>query len=669
MKARRLTAVLALVLALVLAVSGCTQKPAETQAPTTEATTESVKETEKETTTEAPTEKETTTEKETEAPTETETEPEETPPDESTVSDNLSSVFQDFAKGNFDGDTIETVDFIRTGVLPKIEMVNPEIIGEEEIAEMDRAMRAYVKGVDDLVINDAPGYYFYDHFTDDQRDIYDAFLLLAEDPTTTDNIVTLKTDRDVTSDDFALDFYTAWLGLGYDHPELWWVSYWNGTTNIQAYFGETNDTLYFAYENAYETWEEDCDAFNEVTQDIIDSIDPTLPDEEILRIVHDEIINMAVYDYDLLERQAADYGHTAFGCFVHNTAGTPHYCVCDGYSQAYLYILQQLGFYGTVVTGNAGDAGADGGMGGHAWSIIQSDGIWYEIDTTWDDYTELQDQVAEQYGTDSLEYSVFSELYNDEDFMDVLQHHMFMITTDEMNDYVPTDDLTYYTQDGQYRLTLVGASQRVRYCDDSEMKDSIQGVLTALLPIADDEMHDDAFFRDVDDEPTTEEDTTEEDTTEEDTTEEDTSEEETESVEDTTEEDTTEEDTTEEDTTEEETTTEKETEKETKPAKEDYSAIVGMYYVSSFAGFDQTKLEKFYGKDYYKGLSMFELKKNGTGAIYELGNTTTFRYTFDGETLVLKGTTGGTLELEYEDGNFIMEDFYGNEFVFSKLAK
>ena len=94
-----------------------------------------------------------------------------------------------------------------------------------------------------------------------------------------------------------------------------------------------------------------------------------------------------------------------------------------------------------------------------------------------------------------------------------------------------------------------------------------------------------------------------------------------------------------------------------------------MYYVSSFAGFDQTKLEKFYGKDYYKGLSMFELKKNGTGAIYELGNTTTFRYTFDGETLVLKGTTGGTLELEYEDGNFIMEDFYGNEFVFSKLAK
>ena len=99
----------------------------------------------------------------------------------------------------------------------------------------------------------------------------------------------------------------------------------------------------------------------------------------------------------------------------------------------------------------------------------------------------------------------------------------------------------------------------------------------------------------------------------------------------------------------------------------DYKQIAGTYYVSKFNQFDQSVLEQYYGKDYYKQLSMFELKANGSGTLYENGSSLAFNYIFDGQYLYMYSNNGGCLFLQYDKGNFLMYDYYMNVYTFSKL--
>ncbi len=71
-----------------------------------------------------------------------------------------------------------------------------------------------------------------------------------------------------------------------------------------------------------------------------------------------------------------DYAHTAYGSLVLGKA------VCDGYSAGFEMIMNKLNVNAMVITG---DAVTPVSSGGHAWNIVQLDGNWYEVDTTWDD--------------------------------------------------------------------------------------------------------------------------------------------------------------------------------------------------------------------------------------------------------------------------------------------
>ena len=629
------TAVLALMLVLGLILSGCTGKQGSgtgtSEAPS--GITAAADETE----TAAETEQETeSSETETEA---SAADSSETPGDtESTGEDDfwqeIHDTFDDFAEKDFEGTDVDG-GFLRTGQFPEADLVKPEVLGDPELAEMDRAMRAYRAKGDPEIINNAPGFFYYDHFDDGKRAIYDALYELAQDPTTTDHIVALKTDRDIQSDEFEQDFYTVWMAIACDHPELWWMYLWNGEVAFDAYVGEESDTLYFRFTKPYENFEEDLQTFNEVTQDIIDSIDPEQTDEEILREVHDIIINMCTYDFDTLNENRCDFAHTAYGAFIANSLGQEHYCVCDGYSMAYLYILQQLGFYGTCVYGWVSNAGSGGSVGGHTWSVIQADGIWYEIDSTWDDYTNLPEMAEAGYGKDSVQYQLYCEIASDEEFMDRLLHYLFMITTEEMNHYEPSDDLVYYSKDGQYRVSMVSATERVRCDDDPSTADVFQGMMAAYVPEADGEMHNDAFFRREPSEEPTEDETENTDEPDESSTEEDDTESETEPVPDSTEADT---------------------------------GIEGIYYVSSRNGYSEQDLIKKYGEEYYVDLPMFELLPDGTGTLSDGERITPFRYVFEADNLFIRSERGRQLMLVYRDGNFILQSMWGKtSYVLSKM--
>lgn len=51
--------------------------------------------------------------------------------------------------------------------------------------------------------------------------------------------------------------------------------------------------------------------------------------------------------------------------------------VCAGYARAYQYLMQQLGIPCYYCTGYAGE--------NHAWNIVRLDGVYYNVDVTWDD--------------------------------------------------------------------------------------------------------------------------------------------------------------------------------------------------------------------------------------------------------------------------------------------
>lgn len=87
---------------------------------------------------------------------------------------------------------------------------------------------------------------------------------------------------------------------------------------------------------------------------------------EKAKAVHDYLVTYVVYDGSDRTRC-----HTADGALV------DHRAVCDGYSKAFMLIMQALGYSCQLVYGWAGEY--------HAWNVVCLDGTWYQMDVTWDD--------------------------------------------------------------------------------------------------------------------------------------------------------------------------------------------------------------------------------------------------------------------------------------------
>ena len=218
--------------------------------------------------------------------------------------------------------------------------------------------------------------------------------------------------------------------------------------------------------------------------------------------------------------------------------------------------------------------------------------------------TDLEAQIKEQFTPDSVEYQVYMEVVSDTDYMNRVQHAMYRLMTQDINNYVAPADMIYYTKDGLYQVTLVGDSQRERFCDYKDSKDTFQGEITRLLPIADGSLVNAAAA---------------------------------------------------------EGQTESESQ-EAAPADE----LTGTYYVSMYNDYNEQTLIDTYGAEYYKSLIMFTLNADGTGAVMLGSESMDITYTFDGSTLTLT-TSQGDIVMPLVDGHFYCTDVDGNIYGFSKM--
>ncbi|MBQ6360545.1 MAG: hypothetical protein IJJ25_05320 [Lachnospiraceae bacterium] len=341
----------------------------------------------------------------------------------------------------------EEPSFLRqiSGGLAKLPPPNEmQALSLEEVEKLNESMGAYTPAETILAKNNAPAFYYYDQLNPMEREIYDIIVMIAQDPVE-ENVGVMITDMDPDSEEFQEAYMRAMYSVWFDHPEFFWL-YWY--TEDYIGFGSHVDEVmanaiyivYFFIEKTYKDYEEKTTEFNEAVQAFLADINTNATEYEIAKQIHDKLIDLAEYNHPVSEFGAEDLAHTAYGALVRDSSGNPNLPVCDGYSLAFEYLLQQCGIEAAIIGGSGGATELD--AGGHAWNIIKLDGAWYEVDSTWDDSMRSTEGVYDQ--------DVIEALMNPS-FREKMGHYMFLISTEHMTHYEPNaEEFTYYSNAGWY---------------------------------------------------------------------------------------------------------------------------------------------------------------------------------------------------------------------------
>ncbi|MBE6737393.1 MAG: hypothetical protein E7566_01900 [Ruminococcaceae bacterium] len=99
-----------------------------------------------------------------------------------------------------------------------------------------------------------------------------------------------------------------------------------------------------------------------------------LTETEKALLVHDRLALRCRYDNELVHENKFDiYGALIGG-----------YAVCEGYTKAYIYLLDKVGIKSEICASDELK---------HSWNIVYIDGVPYHVDVTWDDIISLAGEV------------------------------------------------------------------------------------------------------------------------------------------------------------------------------------------------------------------------------------------------------------------------------------
>ena len=186
---------------------------------------------------------------------------------------------------------------------------------------------------------------------------------------------------------------SAYDAFVYDHPEVFWLgkmSYeWKITFRREA--GADNATgtikeITFTPHEEYPGAAADTADFLAAVQNAVANIrsaDGTTS-VEWLRAIHNYVCTQLTYE----EKQEANArAWSAGGAFLYD-----HRVVCEGYAKMFQILCSQFEIPCVLVSGLA--MTADGSWESHMWNEVKlENGLWYLVDTTWDD----QEEAGELY--------------------------------------------------------------------------------------------------------------------------------------------------------------------------------------------------------------------------------------------------------------------------------
>ena len=165
-----------------------------------------------------------------------------------------------------------------------------------------------------------------------------------------------------------------------DHPELFYVDGYSYTK--YSSYGNNDEILSVEFSGRYnvdiDTAKSRQRQIKDAVSGILEGIDSGASQYDKVKYVYDTLIRETDYQLDSPDNQ------NIYSVFVN------HLSVCQGYAKATQYLLNCLGVecalvLGTVETGE-----------GHAWNLVNIDGSYYYVDTTWGDASyQLEDEEVQ----------------------------------------------------------------------------------------------------------------------------------------------------------------------------------------------------------------------------------------------------------------------------------
>lgn len=181
------------------------------------------------------------------------------------------------------------------------------------------------------------------------------------------------------------DIFKTLEEISYNNPK---VMYYTGAKytfgNLELFYSKTKEDI-LEHQKIVE----------EIKEEFLNTqINSYMSDYEKVIKIHDFIINKGEYDKRLFDNEEippesySSYGILALGVGV-----------CESYAKSMKYLLDGAGIKSLVVVGES--------MGeNHAWNLVELDGEYYHIDSTWNDPISENDE-------DFLRYNFFN--LNDEE--------------------------------------------------------------------------------------------------------------------------------------------------------------------------------------------------------------------------------------------------------------
>ena len=360
-----------------------------------------------------------------------------------------------------------------------------ELLSSADADNLNAKMSEYEPQQTELLVNRAGTFYYYSNLDPIAKEIYDVMYQVARDPGTQGNIGLMMTDMDPQSDEYYYEFNLAYRAICFDHPELFWL--YSGEEAEIVYLSEAvnQNGFYFVYVMMLEPFTgfaEQMTAFNSAADAFLADIDTGISEYSTICQIHDKLLDLVNYNDPVAaglfySARGQDLAHTAYGALVTDSAGNSNYAVCDGYSLAFEYLLQQCGIEAVFLGGMAGASETDSGA--HAWNMVKMDGSWYEVDCTWDDSGSMADDI--EPGTEEYQYVI--EALSDPVYRETIDHALFLVSTDQMTHFVPGPEYEYVTKDQSRVYQLVQESVHIRLIDENSVNEYDPAVI-ALAPVS-----------------------------------------------------------------------------------------------------------------------------------------------------------------------------------------
>lgn len=210
----------------------------------------------------------------------------------------------------------------------------------------------------------AKEYYGYTVLKKDNRtamiEAYERIVQAVEAMETKIDLTTLS--KPLTQD----ELYTVWTYYRLDYPQHFWLSHNGYTCTLSGTTGEVKVvTVTYAMTKNERTTKQA--AVDRAADAILANVSGNDTPFERERIIHDALCEKVTYDLK------AARGHDLDGALVDGKA------VCEGYSQAFQYLLYRAGVpCGAVV-------GQKKGGENHKWNFVEIGNKFYYVDVTWDD--------------------------------------------------------------------------------------------------------------------------------------------------------------------------------------------------------------------------------------------------------------------------------------------